>query len=76
MAGCGLGTKAGSWFVQGHSEQECESCVKLGYFDGHDYLCLSGRYKEIINRGGEKISPFEVSRLMNQAVTCLKVPSH
>jgi hypothetical protein len=31
-----------------------------GYFDQQGYLCLSGRYKEIINRGGEKISPFEI----------------
>ena len=33
-----------------------------GYIDDHNYLCLSGRYKEIINRGGEKISPFEAAR--------------
>eukprot|EP00438_Fugacium_kawagutii_P024624 Skav216581 [mRNA] locus=scaffold22:30735:38835:+ [translate_table: standard] len=31
------------------------------YIDENNYLCLSGRYKEIINRGGEKISPFEVT---------------
>ena len=33
-----------------------------GYIDENNYLCLSGRYKEIINRGGEKISPFEATK--------------
>ncbi|CAK9033700.1 unnamed protein product [Durusdinium trenchii] len=37
-----------------------------GYIDDHNYLCLSGRYKEIINRGGEKISPFEVENVCRQ----------
>ena len=37
-----------------------------GYIDEHGYLCLSGRYKEIINRGGEKISPFEVENVCRQ----------
>jgi oxalate---CoA ligase len=32
----------------------------LGYLDEHGYLYLVGRIKEIINRGGEKISPAEV----------------
>jgi acyl-CoA synthetase (AMP-forming)/AMP-acid ligase II len=31
-----------------------------GYCDADGYLRLSGRLKEIINRGGEKISPLEV----------------
>ena len=31
----------------------------LGYFDKDGYLFISGRIKEIINRGGEKISPKE-----------------
>ena len=31
-----------------------------GYFDGDGYLFLTGRLKEIINRGGLKISPQEV----------------
>ena len=38
-----------------------ETC--LGYIDEKNYLCLSGRYKEIINRGGEKISPFEAGKI-------------
>jgi acyl-CoA synthetase (AMP-forming)/AMP-acid ligase II len=46
-----------------------------GYLDSDSYLFITGRLKEIINRGGEKISPREVDEaLMNhpsvaQAVT-------
>ncbi len=32
----------------------------IGYIDNDGYLFISGRIKEIINRGGEKISPKEV----------------
>src|SRR5581483_4901916 len=31
-----------------------------GYLDGDGYLFLSGRLKEMINRGGEKIAPREI----------------
>ncbi|MCP4039355.1 MAG: AMP-binding protein, partial [bacterium] len=34
-----------------------------GYFDEEGYLHLTGRIKEIINRGGEKISPREIDDL-------------
>jgi acyl-CoA synthetase (AMP-forming)/AMP-acid ligase II/acyl carrier protein len=46
-----------------------------GYLDSDGYLFITGRLKEAINRGGEKISPYEVDEaLMNhpaiaQAVT-------
>ena len=35
-----------------------------GAFDGDGYLSLTGRLKEIINRGGEKISPLEVDAVL------------
>ena len=35
----------------------------LGSFDKDGYLYISGRIKEIINRGGEKISPKEVDEV-------------
>ena len=36
----------------------------LGYLDVEGYLFLKGRIKEIINRGGEKISPREVDEVL------------
>lgn len=36
----------------------------LGYLDADGYLFLQGRIKEIINRGGEKISPREVDEVL------------
>lgn len=35
-----------------------------GAFDADNYLSLTGRLKEIINRGGEKISPLEVDSVL------------
>ena len=34
-------------------------------FDEDGYLSLTGRLKEIINRGGEKISPLEVDGILS-----------
>jgi acyl-CoA synthetase (AMP-forming)/AMP-acid ligase II len=45
---------AGGWFRTGD----------LGVFDDEGYLFLTGRSKEIINRGGEKISPQEVDDVL------------
>ena len=35
-----------------------------GHLDGEGYLTLSGRLKELINRGGEKISPREIDEVL------------
>lgn len=35
-----------------------------GFLDGDGYLTLSGRIKELINRGGEKISPREIDDVL------------
>ncbi len=45
---------AGDWFKTGD----------LGYFDDDGYLFLVGRIKEIVNRGGEKVSPQEVEDVL------------
>lgn len=45
---------AGGWFRTGDQ----------GLLDGDGYLFLRGRLKEIVNRGGEKISPREVDEAL------------
>jgi acyl-CoA synthetase (AMP-forming)/AMP-acid ligase II len=35
-----------------------------GFLDADGYLCLTGRLKELINRGGEKISPLEIDDIL------------
>jgi acyl-CoA synthetase (AMP-forming)/AMP-acid ligase II len=45
---------AGDWFKTGD----------LGFFDDDGYLFLIGRSREIINRGGEKIGPWEVDEVL------------
>ncbi|MBF0275410.1 MAG: AMP-binding protein [Nitrospinae bacterium] len=37
-----------------------------GWLDQEAFLCLSGRIKEIINRGGEKISPREIEDIITE----------
>jgi acyl-CoA synthetase (AMP-forming)/AMP-acid ligase II len=44
----------GGWFRTGDQ----------GYLDAEGYLTLVGRIKELINRGGEKISPREVDQVL------------
>ena len=47
-------TFVGGWFRTGDE----------GYLDADGYLFITGRIKEIINRGGEKISPREVDEVL------------
>ena len=48
----------------------------LGFLDEDGYLFISGRIKEIINRGGEKIAPIEIDEVLlehpgvAQAIAC------
>ena len=44
----------GSWFRTGD----------LGFLDADGYVKVTGRLKEIINRGGEKIAPLEVDEVL------------
>jgi acyl-CoA synthetase (AMP-forming)/AMP-acid ligase II len=36
----------------------------MGFLDDNGYLALTGRIKEMINRGGEKISPIEIENVL------------
>lgn len=38
----------------------------IGYFDNENYLFLLGRNDDIINVGGEKITPYEIEELVKQ----------
>jgi oxalate---CoA ligase len=44
----------GGWFRTGDQ----------GVIDAHGYVSITGRLKEIINRGGEKVSPREVDEIL------------
>jgi oxalate---CoA ligase len=44
----------GGWFRTGDQ----------GYLDADNYLVLTGRIKELINRGGEKIAPREIDEVL------------
>ncbi|MEO1192060.1 MAG: acyl--CoA ligase [Pseudomonadota bacterium] len=49
-----LQDEGGAWFRTGDQ----------GTFDADGYLTITGRLKEIINRGGEKVSPREVDEVL------------
>ena len=38
----------------------------IGYLDDEGFLCISGRVKELINRGGEKISAAEIEACISE----------
>ena len=38
----------------------------FGYIDGDGFLFLTGRMREFINKGGEKINPVELDNLVTQ----------
>lgn len=46
-----------------------------GYLDEEGYLFLTGRIKELINKGGEKISPIEIDNLLAQHPKVLEAVS-
>jgi acyl-CoA synthetase (AMP-forming)/AMP-acid ligase II/aryl carrier-like protein len=43
-----------------------------GYLDKDGYLFITGRLKEIINRGGEKISPIEIDEVLKKHPSVLE----
>lgn len=57
---------ADSWFDTGD----------LGYLDKDGYLYITGRSKEVINRGGELISPFEVENAIMRLSMSPESPLH
>ncbi|WP_338130512.1 fatty acid--CoA ligase family protein [Cohnella ginsengisoli] len=36
----------------------------LGFLDGNRHLTITGRMKRMVSRGGEKISPIEIERML------------
>jgi acyl-CoA synthetase (AMP-forming)/AMP-acid ligase II/acyl carrier protein len=52
---------------EGHQENFTDGWFRTGdqgYLDNDGYVYLTGRLKEIINRGGEKVSPREIEEVL------------
>jgi len=64
----------GPWIIPGYYRNDAASAAvfdngwfhtgDIGYFDQEGFLFLTGRCKEFINRGGEKVSPVEVDEVL------------
>lgn len=62
------------WMFTGYLENDelnkaafCQYGFKtgdIGYFDADNYLFITGRVNEAINRGGEKVSPAEIDQVL------------
>ena len=53
-------------FFRVNGEEGWFNTGDMGHLDENNYLYISGRWKEIINRGGETISPFEIEEAIIQ----------
>lgn len=64
----------GPWIIPGYYRNEAATSSvfengwfhtgDVGYFDADGFLFITGRRKEFINRGGEKVSPVEVDEVL------------
>jgi non-ribosomal peptide synthetase component E (peptide arylation enzyme)/acyl carrier protein len=64
----------GPWIIPGYYRNDAASAAvfdngwfhtgDVGYFDTDGFLFLTGRCKEFINRGGEKVAPVEVDEVL------------
>ena len=83
---CILGENVTKGYLRNPTANET-SFTKAGFFrtgdqgklDEEHYLTLTGRIKELINKGGEKISPVELDNVISQhqavaEVVCFAIP--
>ena len=61
-----LATDESFWVIDGKDDEKWFNTGDVGYLDEQGYLFISGRSKEIINRGGETISPLEIEEALIQ----------